>query len=241
MIERVGVAGALVAEQVAITVLPVGIGDEPIPVVMADFMTEMAKQGAIGFVQLHAHRFTVCVVGFFDVQGDQAVGMACGWQVALQIDTDEVEGQAGLFVDSLGNDLQAQGDQLRDQTTFGRLDLAPAFAVFNDREVGNGAIEAARNTEFAGIMLWKKPVTGCRGAEVGATPIQPGTRLIAQAPGSRLRPRFERSDTPLLRQVAQRCRTGQALGIGEKHRLATGALPDLAVTFGFADKWGGDA
>ncbi len=119
--------------------------------------------------------------------------MASGRQLAFQIDADKIEGQARLFVNALGDDLQPEGDQLCDQTTLGRFDLAPALAVFDNRQVGNGAIQAARDAELTRIVLREQPVAGRRCVEVGAnvdTALRPA-RSLSGARWSVAATRFE--------------------------------------------------
>ena len=182
LVEGVGVTGAFVAEQVAKRWKPVAVGDQPIPIVMADFMAKVAEQGAVRFAHLHTDFFAVGVVGFLDVEGDQAVGMAGGRRVAFQVDADEVEGQAVVFVDAFGHDLQAQADQLRHQPALGGLDLAPALGVFCDRQVGNGAIQAARHAQRGGAVGGNQPVAGGRAVEVGAAAESAGVGVVVQQP-----------------------------------------------------------
>ncbi|MNG17656.1 hypothetical protein D3C84_1016570 [compost metagenome] len=59
--------------------------------------------------------------------------MARGRRLAFEVDTNEIEGQPALFVHGFGDDLQTQADQLRDQTTLGDFDLAPAVVILGKR------------------------------------------------------------------------------------------------------------
>ena len=47
-----------------------------IPIVVANFVTEMPNEGAVGFVHIDAQAFAFNVIGFFDVDGDMARGVA---------------------------------------------------------------------------------------------------------------------------------------------------------------------
>ncbi|MNV90478.1 hypothetical protein D3C71_1848680 [compost metagenome] len=93
----------------------------------------MPEQSAIGLVHLHAHLFTVGVVGLLDIKGDQAVGVAGGGRFAFEVDADEIEGQASVLVDGFGDHLQTQADQLRNQAPLGGFHLAPALMIFSYR------------------------------------------------------------------------------------------------------------
>nr|GEZ30648.1 hypothetical protein [Tanacetum cinerariifolium] len=237
MVQGIGVAGAVVAEQVAEAVLPVGVGDQAIPIVMTHFMTEMPEQCAVGFVHLHAHLLTDGVVGFFDIEGDQAIGVAGGGQVALDVDAKKLKRQTAFFVDAFGDDLQAQGNKLRHQSTFGGLDFAPALGVLRHGQVGDGLVEAAGDAEITCVECGENPVTGRCCVEVRAATVEAGLGFVTYAPGLRVGPRFQRGDFALLRQIAQRCRACQALAVAEEHRLSAPALPDFAVAFALPGEW----
>lgn len=183
LVECLGITGALVAEQAAKRCKPVAVGDQSIPVVMTDFMAKMAEQGAVRFTHLHADFFAVGVVGLLDVEGDQTVGMAGGGRVAFQVNADEVEGQAGVFVNAFWHHLQAQADQLRHQSALGGFHLAPAFGVFRYGQVRNGAVQTARHTQRCSAMGRNQPVAGGRSVEVGAATEGTGVEVIVLQPG----------------------------------------------------------
>ncbi|MNV66764.1 hypothetical protein D3C71_1595360 [compost metagenome] len=160
--EGIGVARAFIAEHAAKRLKPMAVGDQSVPVVMPDFVTKMPEQRAIGFVHLHPYLLAVRVVGFLDIEGDQAVGVARGRRLAFKVDTDEIEGKASLFIDCPGNHLQPQTDQLRDQTPLGGFHLAPALVIFGDRQVGNRAIQAAGHAQGFVVIGRQQPVARSR-------------------------------------------------------------------------------
>jgi hypothetical protein len=69
-LQRGAVVGALVAEQLAVWLDPRRVRDQPVPVVVADFMAEMPEQRAVGFAQRNPRRFALAVVGLLDVDRD---------------------------------------------------------------------------------------------------------------------------------------------------------------------------
>ena len=75
-LQRGAVIDALVAEQDAIRLQQVRVPHQPIPVVMARFVAEMAENGAVGLVHLLAHAFAFDGVGLGDVDGDDTTRMA---------------------------------------------------------------------------------------------------------------------------------------------------------------------
>src|SRR6201991_1412343 len=70
------IVGALVAEQAAVA-LALGrvLGTENGLVVVADFVAQVTEQGAVGLAHLGADLLAVRVVGFGEVEGDDAVAV----------------------------------------------------------------------------------------------------------------------------------------------------------------------
>ncbi|MCY1459559.1 hypothetical protein D9M71_770430 [compost metagenome] len=104
-LEGFGIAGALIAKQSAKRLKPLAMGDQSIPVVVPDFVTKMPEQRAIGFVHLHPHLLAVRIVGFLDIEGDQAIGVPGSGRFAFEVHADEIEGKARVFIDGFGNHL----------------------------------------------------------------------------------------------------------------------------------------
>ena len=75
-LQRRRIVGALVAEQRAEIFDQLGVLDEPIPVVMADLVPQMAEHRAVRLVEPLTHRFAVRVVGFHDVHRQLALVVA---------------------------------------------------------------------------------------------------------------------------------------------------------------------
>ena len=93
-IEGFGVTGAFIAEQSTKRLKSLTFDKQSIPVVVTDFMTEMPEQRAIGFAHLHPYLFAVRVIGFLDIEGDQAVGISGGGWLAFEAHADEVKDKA---------------------------------------------------------------------------------------------------------------------------------------------------
>ncbi|MNR26686.1 hypothetical protein D3C85_1439180 [compost metagenome] len=125
-LQCLAVAFALVTEQVAKAVEPMAVGNQTVPIVVTDFMTQVAQQGAIGFVQLHPHPLAPVIIGLAHIEGDQAIGMTGHWCVALKIDADEIERKARATLLAFRLHRQAQVQQLRGQPALGGFQLAPA-------------------------------------------------------------------------------------------------------------------
>lgn len=153
MIQSFGVTGAVIAKQVTEAVLPVRVGNQTISIVMPYFMKEMSEQRAIAFLHLHAHLLTDGTVCFLYVEGDQAVGMTSGGQIALQIAARN--SNTTFLIDGLGDDVKSQREQLCGQATLGRFCLEPAFRVFRNAESRNGPVQATGSAELSRIMLRK--------------------------------------------------------------------------------------
>ncbi len=226
-----------IAEQGAKALQPVGAGDQPVPVVVADLMAEMPEQRAVGLMHGLAHRFACGVVGLVEVQRDQA-GVVPGHDVrAVVRRAQEVEHQPAfrVFADTRGQ-RQAECEQGRDQPALGELHLAPEFAVvrvFRIVKVGNGAVEpagAAQQHLRLALSDRHQPVAGRRALQVGAAQIGRGRRIAGWGvstafrlpfdPGVRVLTGHQRQQARQDRVVAQRRAAGQAGAVAEEHRAA---------------------
>src|SRR5262249_40401165 len=76
-LKRPTIIGGFIAKQLAIVVEKAGAGHETIPVIVTDFVAKMTKQGAIRLSHFVPHFFACGIVGFGDVQSDDALVMAC--------------------------------------------------------------------------------------------------------------------------------------------------------------------
>ncbi len=95
-----------------------------------------------------ASLFADRIVGFFDVERDQTVGMPRqdAWSVgriAQEVKHDPV---FGVFAD-LGSNGQAKTEQLCNQAAFGVFDLPPPLAIVGIVERRNRAVQATRAAE----------------------------------------------------------------------------------------------
>ena len=76
LLERGHIVPPLVAEDAAEFIEMRRVGDQPVPIIMPDLVAEMAEQRAIGLAHLIAAALALCVVGFGQIDRDDAVGMA---------------------------------------------------------------------------------------------------------------------------------------------------------------------
>ncbi len=173
-LQRGAVIGALIAEQTAVIVEPWAARNQPVPIVVANFVAEMAKQGAIGFLQLDARLLAHVIVGFSDVQGDQPVGMAGYRELTIEIRAEKVECQAAIRVIVFAEQRQTEVQQLRHQPALGHFQARPALFVARHREVGNGAIELAGDAALGAAAKRDQPVAAGSGVQVAATAVALG-------------------------------------------------------------------
>src|SRR5262245_57286540 len=113
---------------------------------MAALVAEVAKQGAVGLVQLEATPLALCVVRFFEIDGDQAVEMAgedTGGGAVSRIG-QEFEGQAAGWFIRLAAYRQLQPEEAVNQPTLGDFEPVPCFFVPNLAEIGDHPREATR-------------------------------------------------------------------------------------------------
>ena len=153
-----GVVPFLVAEKLAEAGEAGRPGDELVPVVMGDLVTEMAEEGAVGFVQADALALAFLIVGFGDVDGDLALGVAGerGRTEGGLAEKTEAEGRAVLGGDAV--ERKAEAEEGVDHAALGGFEFAPAFAVAPDMEVGDHFIEAAGEAVGVGVGGGDEPV-----------------------------------------------------------------------------------
>ena len=97
-LQRVGVVGALVAEQLAERLVPARTRDEPVPVVVADLVPQVAEQRAVGLVQRVRGLLARDVVRFLDVDRDDAVRVPGHHRRAAGRRAQEIEREPALGI-----------------------------------------------------------------------------------------------------------------------------------------------
>ena len=97
-IERGGVVGLFIAECGAKRRDARGVADQAIEEIMPGFMAEMAEQRAIRLVKRGACFLSMRVVGFGDVERDDAVVMARHYAVTLRVAFEKLKFEAALGI-----------------------------------------------------------------------------------------------------------------------------------------------
>src|SRR5580704_13677809 len=75
-LERGSVILPLIAEQRTEIVQPARLRNQTIPIIVSSFVPQVAEQSAIRLAQLFANALARGIVGLFDVDRDNAIGMA---------------------------------------------------------------------------------------------------------------------------------------------------------------------
>ena len=175
MLERGGVVRGLVTEDGPEGLDLAPVLDQPVPIIMADLVPEMAEQGPIGFMHFGAPLFPLGVVGLGDVHGDDAFGMARqrgSHHGAVRPDGvgEKIEDEPSVRVfDTIGH-RQAPLDQRIEKLALGRLQLRPIGPIGNDGQVRDSAIVPACPAEGLTGIGWDQPVANAVGG-IGAEDI----------------------------------------------------------------------
>src|SRR5262245_37613678 len=74
-LQRFAMVRPFVAKLAAKGLQRISAGDEPVPVVMANLVPEVARERSIGFVQRRPSPFSFRIVGFGEVDRDDSRGM----------------------------------------------------------------------------------------------------------------------------------------------------------------------
>jgi len=146
-LQRLGIVGALVAEQRTKLLVSTWISDQTVPIIVADFMAKVAEQRAVALVQAHAHLLALGVVGLAQVEGDETLGVT--GQHALAADALlDVERQALFGVVTLREQGQIERIQAVDEAALGLLYFMPEPMILRLRQVGDDIVEAAGLAEL---------------------------------------------------------------------------------------------
>ena len=142
LLEGLGVGRiAVVAEDRIASVFAFAF-DKRHPIVVADFVAEMANQRPVRLVHLFADALALDRVGFVKVDRDQPVGVA-GEDRLVVGSRFEVELQRVFVADVFWCVTEAEVVELVEQLPFGQFELRPAAMVSLDAEVGNDVVEPA--------------------------------------------------------------------------------------------------
>ena len=135
-LQRFAVVGALVAEYRAARLEAARVAHQPIPVIVPDFVAEMADQRAVRLAERRAPLLTLGVVAFGDVERDQAVVVtghhsARAAAAGPRSRKSNANPRSGI-VDLVGM-RQPPAQQRAEHIALGEFDLAPALDVLRDR------------------------------------------------------------------------------------------------------------
>ncbi len=84
-LERLLVVPAFVAKKLAERFESPRIAHQPVPEVMAGLVAQMTKQSAIGLTHRQAKFLALSVIGFGEINGDEAVLIACHYPMSARI------------------------------------------------------------------------------------------------------------------------------------------------------------
>ena len=180
-------------------------------------MPEMAEQRAVKFAQLATYALALGVVGFRDIERDQAVVVPGHHRRASDggVGIEKIECQRiGVFV--LCVERQAELQQRVEQPMLGRLDEAPAPEILGLRQIGNGAVVPAGDTKLIGLIRRDQPIAGLVHRVLAKTIayVVPGQRLPLVPGGA------QRRNGLLPRQIPEPRTATLAPGVLEIQRLA---------------------
>ena len=177
VLQRLAIVFPLVTEQRPEAVERARVGNEPVPVVVADLVPHVAQQRTVGLAQLGPSPLELDVVGLGQRHRDQPVVVAGHHPGRLIVSGvgQKIEGKATRLILAFGRVRQAQFEQRVEQPVLGDLELAPALEIAGDREVRDRAVVPAGDT-VVGVLA-------CRHLPVAGAMDDVGTRSIDRAPG----------------------------------------------------------
>ncbi len=228
-VECLLIVRALIAEERAEVREERPVSDELVPEVMADFVAEMPQKRAIGLLLQGTLPLAMHIVGFRDVNGDEAV-IVTGEHplgIAVRRVLEELEGQAAV-VAVLRLDRKIQAHERIEQAALRDLEPEPGDLVSFRGQIGNDAIQAARAAEVVRFVHRHDPVAHTHLIVICAQTI--GTRVARwnfRLPHAILTG-HERGHEAPIGQKGERVPAVQAADILEEHQiLAVAAVKSL--------------
>lgn len=126
----------------------------------------------------------VNVVGFFEIDGDDA-GEVAGGDGGVGDVADDVEGETGVGVFGERAQGEAHVDERAEGSALGGFDAAPEGEIAVAGEVGDGAVEAAGEAEVVKGVGGNEPIAEVVACSVGA---EAGVGCRQDAVGKRVEP-----------------------------------------------------
>ena len=120
--------------------------DERHPIVVADFVAEVANERPVWFVHLLADALAFDRVGFVQVDRDETVGVAGEDGLFIRVGF-EIELQRLFVTDIFGRIAKLKVVELIEELPLGEFQLGPAAMIPLDAEVGHDVVESAGSTE----------------------------------------------------------------------------------------------
>jgi hypothetical protein len=130
--------------------------EESIPVVVTNFVSEMAEDGAGGLMKLQSALFAFVVIRLGNVDGYYPEFMACQHRLIRQVGEKFVT-HTSLGIVGLARHRESETKQALVQAV-GRLEPGPSHFVSGDAEIRKGTCQAARDAIGIGIVARDRPV-----------------------------------------------------------------------------------
>ena len=220
--QRLAVVRPLIAEDRAKVLLPAGVADQPVPVVVPRLVSQVAQQRPVRFVQFESPAYPFVVVGFRDVQGDHAVGMA-GHDALPGLVCQELEHRAVAVPVGRIDRRQAETRERIEKAPLGNFDPEPSGVVARGGQVGQHLRQAAAHAQRVGVGRRNREVARLLLRAVLAQAIVARRRAVladAAPQALSLGHLLDRIQRQAVRQESQCAGAMQAFHVFEEHRTA---------------------
>lgn len=149
------------------------VGNDLVPIIMRDFMPEMAKQRPVGFMKTEAPLFTLGIVRFGDVHGDQPVLMPGHYGRNAGNIREEIELQCRAIFLGLALQGKPKVQQRINEPSLGEFDLVPTLEISGNGQIRNGLVQAARDAKRILVLHRHQPIADLMSVAVLALAILP--------------------------------------------------------------------
>ncbi len=193
-------------------------------------MPEVPEQCAIRLVQVVLDLLALDVVGFFDIHGDEAVGVAGHHGRPFRRRAQEIEHHTafGRFLDP-GLHRKPEREQLRHEAPLGHFYGPPVARVVGVSKIRDRTVETAGNAKRSRIARVEHPVAQRRRLAIATAFVAAIAAVEAQHAG--LGAGVERDQRQGIRQITQLRRAIQALGVAKEDCRAAAAVVGTGEPF----------
>jgi hypothetical protein len=216
-----GVVRGFITEQSAEIREPFAVGDQPIPIIMGDLVSQMSEQSSMWFMEIHTTAFPLIVIGFGNINDNQTIEMPRQRAGAARLITDKAESEWRTMFFGHAFQRKAQPHDGVKNAAFGYFQFMPAVQIAWKRQIWNQRIEPAREAKGIRIIRRDHPVADFMLLAVITEVIELVILGFGQSPPRTVLDRFQCGELSRARQKPQHVTAGDTFHVFKENETAT--------------------